>query len=466
MRRTLYSLTFILLIVTSGILFWQWRVFSEGQEQSEKEKPSAVEQLIHIQQTNNRLSIKQTVLDLKAGNYAISNPMEVAYIIEGKDEMAPASVKVSEDQSSVTFIYDIPFNMNVSSRLFTDWAVVLDDTVTVKTKVEVTVEADNRLGSWAAGAPLIGKAKKENIDYYVFEENGPIYPLYYQSSELLFTKLNDKTSVFYEESGKINIEQLENVLSEFPTLQGRTSILTSKHNDALTEDLIIFNNTRSVVQLSETLAYIHVNTILPFQNEEERWQQHIIGDLAEGTKLGGEKAGQMAHILKMNLLENDLELFVNSVMEEKKPLSSGLLDQELSEVLDKNTAFFSLNSVETAPLVPLYFYDERTVVMNGVHIEEPLLYIDNRKLVPFLSIVSQAGFHYEIFDSGDVLLTKGEDILRMYPDEKVFILNGIDYSVKTAPITMIQSKLYIYDSWLHDIFGIKLMEEQDLITAL
>lgn len=464
MRRTLYLLTFILIIATGGITIWQWQVYSKEREQSVNKDNTAVEQLIHIKQTNKRLSVEQTIVGLKAGTYNINNPMEMAYTIEGKNEMAPPSVQVMEGQNEITFLYDIPFEWDGVSKLLSNWAVELENTETVNTKVELTVTADKREGSWAAGALLVGKVKKDKIDYYVFENEGPVYPLYYQSGELLYKKTGVDSAIYYEEGNEVNVDQVTDILAEISLNQ--VSILTSKHDELNRDDILILDNRLSIDHLKNKLVLIEVNAVFPFLDDEERWQQFIVYNLAEDVDLGGVKAKGMVEILKSELLEQEVDLFIQSVKKINQPLSAAILDETLSTSLNKKTAFFRLNSKELEELVPLYFYDDRAIAVNGITLEQPIIYLDNRKLVPFLAIIAQVGFQYEKMDTGEILLTRAEDMLRMYPNENVFILNGTDYSVKTTPITALQGEIYIYENWLRDIFGIKLMEQQGVITAV
>lgn len=464
MRRTLYLLTFILIIATSGIMLWQWQVYSKERKQSEKGKTTTIEQLVHIEQTNKRLSVEQTIVGLKAGTYKIGNPMENAYTIEGMNEMAPASVQVEEGRNEITFLYDIPFEWNGTSQLLTDWAVELKNTETVNTKVELTVTADRRTGNWAAGAPLIGKVKKDKIDYYVFENAGPVYPLYYQSKELFYIKSGENSSIYYEVDDGVNVDRVTDLLEELSPNQ--ISILTSQHDALNRDDILLLDNRLSIDQLRTKLALIRVNAVFPFVEDEERWQQFILYNLAEDTDLGGVKAKAMVEMLKIGLLEQNVHQFIQSVKEPNQPLSAALLDETLSHALKKKTAFFSLNSKELEELVPLYFYDERAIAVNETALEQPIIYLENKKLVPFLAILAQVGFQYEMMDNGEVLLTRAEDMLRMYPDKNVFILNGTDYSVKSTPITVLEGELYIYENWLRDIFGIKLMEQQGVITVV
>ena len=452
MRRAVYLLTFILIIATGAIMLWQWQVYSEALGQSEKEKTTAVEQLIHIEQTNKRLAVEQTISGLKAGTYTIGNPMEVAYTIEGEYEMAPAYVQVKEGQNEITFLYDIPFEWNDLSTLLTDWAVELKNTETVKAKVELIVTAaDKRTGSWAAGAPLIGKVKKDTIDYYVFVNEGPVYPLYYQSGELSYAEIGENSAIFYEEGNQVSVEQLKDLLGEFSSVKNQISILTSKHDSLNRDDILILDNRLSIDQLRNELAFIEVNALFPFQNDEERWQQYIIHNLTEDTYLGGLKAKKMVEVLKSDLLEHEVDMFVQSVREINRPLSATILDEVLSSTLNKDTAFFSLNSKESEEIVPLYFYDEQNISVNGSSLEEPIVYLENRKLVPFLAIIAQVGFQYEIMDTGEILLTRADDMLRMYPGENVFILNRTDYSVKSIPIIFIHPPLLTSANFIYQM---------------
>ena len=462
MRRALYLLTFILVIAVGAMMLWQWKVFSKEREQLEGEQ-TATEQLIHIEQTNKRLSVMQTFSGLNAGTYKIGNPMQIAYTIEGRDEMAPASVKVDEGESEITFVYDIPFEGNEISRLLTGWAVELENTETVKTRVEIMVAEDRRAGSWAAGAPLIGKAKKEHIDYYMFENEGPVYPLYYQTGQLLFAKIAGATGLYYEEGARV--DEIETVLAESSLLENQFAILTSKHNSFESQNLYLLDNRQSIEQLKNRIANMNIDAAFPFEEDEERWQQHVLHSLANEMESGSEKAKQMTRILKEGLLESEAASFIQSVKIVEQPLAAVVLDEVLSGALNKETAFFSLNSVETAELVPLFYYDERKLALNGTEIEQPIVYFENRRLVPFFPMISYAGFQYESIDTGEILLTRSGDTLRMYPGENVFIFNGTDYSVKSSPVIMLANELYIYENWLRDIFGVKLTEQQGYLTA-
>lgn len=209
MGRIFTSSILIILLVTSGILFWQWHVYSEEKESSVTLPSSKVEQYVQIQQNNQSLQVTQKLSNLQKGTYEIDNPLKVKYTIEGQ-EKANNVVSVPEDNQSVTFHYIIPFNSKDGSSLLTDWVLELRDIQTVKSTVEVTVSS-NVKGSWAAAAPQIGSAKKEFIDYYVFEQAGPVFPVYYQLGDMKQVKIGQGPFIYFEDTMKPDVNKISSV---------------------------------------------------------------------------------------------------------------------------------------------------------------------------------------------------------------------------------------------------------------
>lgn len=461
MVRTFVTSLIILFLATSGMLFWQWNVYSEDREASAKTIPSIAEQHLQVQQDDKLLQVTQTISNLKEGTYKVVNPLKVKYEIENHNAQSN-TVSVATNNTSLTFRYSIPFSTTRESKLLTNWGIHLEGVQTEKTSVEITVSG-NRTGSWAAGATQIGKVKKEYIDYYVFEHDGPLFPIYFQQGDFQHVKLKDGPFMYYEETDKPNMNVLSSAFSKYPTLQNSVVILTSKHRELSSNSIIMMNNTSDANLLNKKLSNMYLDSILPFKDQNEKWQQKIISNLAQNTQLGGAKVSAMVQIIKEDLSQEEIQAFVQKVLNDKKPLTASDLDQALSEIQTKNTSFFSLNKQEKSSLVPLYYLDKRKIIVNGNQIKESLLYQNNDKLLPFTAMLDKAGWEYSVINDY-ILLTKDGDSIRLYPNEKVFILNGTDFSVLSSPITIIQNKLYIYEHWLIDIFGASINENEQTIS--
>ncbi|MEH6944995.1 copper amine oxidase N-terminal domain-containing protein [Bacillus sp. JJ722] len=462
MVRTFVTSIFILL-ATGGVLLWQWNVYSKDEEIIEKNRQSVVDQHIQIQQNEETLQVSQSMSNLKKGKYKLENPSKVEIKVDGK-KLSNNTVSIKEDEKNVTFNYSIPFNSKQRSMMLEDWALQLENVQTNKTKVEMTVES-NRTGSWAAVADQIGKANKKYVDYYVFEGEGPVYSLYYQQGELHHEKMEDDgPNIYYEDSFKPAVKQVASKLGEFPDLQDSVVILTSKHQEGINQDLLMINDVNNAEKLNNQISQLYVNSTFPFKNEQEKWQQNILGNLYTNKSNGSPKTKAMVEILKKELYEPEIQSFIKIALAEEEPLTSARLDGILSNIKEKNTSFFQLNSNEKNSVIPLYYEDVREVVVNDKALQGKYYYQNDKLLLPLLPIMKEAGYTYDFISQDHILLTKDGESIRLYPNKNVFILNGIDYSLATAPLTIINDEYYLHADWLKDIFGMTVIEDEEKIS--
>lgn len=462
MRRTFVMSLLLLILATGGMLFWQWNVYSEGQEQLGQDKLPIVQQHVQIQHNQNELKVIHTISNLKKGTYAIKNPLNVEYVINGK-KSNHRFLTVNDNEAKVEFQYSIPFDANSSSTLLLDWAIQLENVEMSLSEVEITVTS-NRTGSWAAASKQMGKAKKENIDYYVFKREGAVFPLYYQEGELNHQSLDNGLIIYYEDYSKLDVDQLSSLFTDFPELKDRVVLFTSKHQEIVWTDLIMLNDTKNMDRLEKKLSFLYVDALFPFKEATEKWQQNILADLYKGKQLGGAKTVTMMEELEQNLTEEEVNSFLKRVLRQNQLLSTAILDEILSSVKGLSTSFFSLNKEENKPVVPLYFSDQRIIVIDGQRLQSSMIYYKGQSWMPLMDIVEKAGYSYSIMNDGHVLLTKDSDSLRLYPEKNVFILNGVDYSVPTNPVTALKDELYIQEGWITDIFDFKVMKEEGRIT--
>ncbi len=439
------------------MLFLQWKVYSEDQDE-----PPVVQQYVQIQQDRNGLHVRQIVRNIDKGTYTIQNPLNVEYQVENA-KMVHSSLVVEKEQENVEFQYNMPFKESSSSTLLLDWALQLDGVETDYFRVEITVGAGVN-GSWAAATKPVGKAKKEYVDYYVFDHSGPVFPLYYQHGEMSHFSLDNGIVVYFEPDKKLDKNQISALFSNFPEINERVLMFTSKHKELIWSDLVVLKDTYSIDQLEEKLSALYLDAVVPFGDENEKWQQHIIMNILQGKQEGSKKVAAMVDSLKSEIGEKELQSFAHEMVYQGKPLTTTILDEKLSAVAGKKTEFFSLNKDENTPLVPLYFYDSRKIMVNGNEVQESFVYLKNDQLIPFIPIAKALGYYYTVEPNNHLLVMHNEDSLRLYPDKKVFILNGRDYATSSNPITSIHDQLYIYTYWLEDLFDLNITNEESVIN--
>ncbi len=463
MMRTLGISAFIIVLATSGMLLWQWEVHSKKEALDKESRAKTVQQHFRIQQNDESLRITQTMADVKKGKYTLENPLDAQVKVNGK-KVSRNSVVVGKDDEDIVFQYTIPFNANQQSKMLKDWAMKLNNIKTTATRVEMTVEG-KRTGSWAAAAEPVGAVKKEYIDYYVFEGEGAGYPLYYQQGDLQNQKVEGGPSIYYEASLEPAVKQVKSAFTEYPALKDCTVILTSKHQEEISKGLLMLKNANDAKDLDAKLADLYADSLFPFQNRHEKWQQEILVDLYNDSSVGGTKAKAMLAVLKEELYEPELHTFIEVAHGEGSPLTTGRLDGILSNIKGKNTSFFTLNQRQQSALVPLYYVDKRELRLNGKPLQKEVYDQDDRLLFPLPALLEAAGYACDSGNPDHILITKGGDALRLYPDKNVFILNGADYSVSSSPITKISGEYYIFNHWLEEIFGAVSVEEEEYISV-
>jgi len=456
MVKKVFTGIVILLLTTVGILFWQWNVYSE-----EELYLVDIEEQYILNQTDQDLIVKQIVSNLREGSYAISNPLNVTYTINGKDNHTDLLI-VKEDLAAITFEYIIPFDATVESQLLIDWALQLENVQPTKTKLEITVEG-NREGSWAAMAEKEGRAKKEYIDYYVFESSGPVFPLFYQKGELGYTAIDHSINLYYEKTDTLDIEQLSSYILNYPTMHHSTVIITNKHKAQSGNGLFILNHSNDLSDLKKELDHLYVDSMFPFENPEEKWQQHILGNLVNDEQLGGQKVEQMVALLKEELLEKEIKSFVDLAIQSTEPLTSESLDETLTAVTSKKTDFFKMNSKEEEQVKALYFYSVKSLVVNGVKLDGRAVYDDAQMLFPLKEVAEKLGFEFSRTERSSVVLSNGVETFRFFPDKNVFILNGTDYAAQTIPIKTINEQIYMPDQWLEDLIKVTVLKDEESI---
>ncbi len=450
MQKLFAASLFMLLIATTGILVWQWDMYSDSKDAAASS--GGVRQTVTISQGKDSIQITQTIDSLPKGNYTIHNPMKASFTLDGTG-MSDNAVEIKKDGGSITFAYALPLKANGNSKLFSNWAIGLNGVETVSSSVEITSEKGIG-GSWGAAAKQIGSVNKEYIHYVLFEKEGPLFPIFYEVGKLSYIRLEAGPYLYYPEDSTVNIPALENAFESYDTLQDKTILFTSNHPPSAGEEMLIMGNGNNAAILKQILTSQYADSLAAFSDGKEKWLQYVVLDslkLAADEK--GTKASELVRMLETQIPRHIWISFQESLLAQDQPLTAVKLDELLSKASGRKTAFFYLNRDQYAKTVPLYFDMNKQLLVNGKIVSGTVLLMQNRKWVPLEELAKCIGFHYQRINGSELLLQKGQDILRFYPGEPVFILNGIDYTTESEPVLSFGGKVYISETALRSIFG-------------
>ncbi|PLR79182.1 hypothetical protein CU633_01350 [Bacillus sp. V3-13] len=470
MLRAFLFLFTILSAAISGILFWQWEAYSEKIEQPEESRETALQHLT-VESQPRELKVSQTIDGLTEGKeYRISVPESIenwscvtkeANPCESADDNPDTFLA---DKGSITLEYRLPVDDGAASLFLDDWTIKFPDVAASRTKLDI-VDYARRNGSWIAGAPLKGQQKLEFIDYYVFEGEGEALSLYWQAAPL--ATANQGGIIYYREpvqqGAPFQLQSLAKI-ADFPHL---SIVMTDQYPETIGKGLLITKKNEPMETVERKAAQIYFSQKLKTLSPEEKGLIDLFAAAVTKQQSSNAKGQAMLNDLKAKLSDAQLNLFFTAVQEEPE-LTAKKLDELLGAAEGMGTHFFTLNRVDSAAFVPLYFYDPRPIraankPVDGIEV----IYEDGKRLFPFTELMTGMGYETTaLADQGGLLLNKGTNSYRFFVDRNIFIYNEEDYGLLENPLITIDNRMYIEQQWLETLFNFAIEEnEQEIIIS-
>ncbi|EIJ81618.1 hypothetical protein PB1_01715 [Bacillus methanolicus PB1] len=466
MFRTSFFIFVILSAAIGGMLFWQWKAYSEKNGAPGHLQTESASQQITVESAANDLKISQSISGLVDGKeYKVSIPEKVSSWKCLKDDGNPCDSKdqlldtyMSED-GKIVFSYSISLKENLSALLLNDWTFSLPDVSIVHTKLEI-IDYVRRGGSWAAGLPLKGYKHLDFIDYFVFEGESESFSLYWQKEPLQEEKNVPEIRLFAESKNAepVTLTSLKS-LSDFPYL---SVVVTDSHPETDGDGIIVVKkNIQPDVLVRKVLDH-YFRAKFSKAEIEEKWLADVLAACFTKQKSRSVKGEKIIQELTAKLSDRELSAFMSSVIQDKTILSAKIMDDRLSKQKGLKTQFFTLNKNETASFVPLYFFDSRKVFMNGKERKGiEILYQNDKRLFPLLEVLTGLGYEAKyLADEKKLVLNKGENKYQFYTDRNYFVFNKEDYGLLENPFLLINGKVYMEEKWLISLFKINIKENE------
>ncbi|WP_108669807.1 stalk domain-containing protein [Peribacillus acanthi] len=466
MIRTFLTTILLITITIAGMLFWQWNIFSGSNGIDTKaEKKSVAYNQIEIKHSAKVLSVYHKISGLQEGTYLVDNPKLIKFTCtyDEKTECKWDNKKhltLTGNQKQVIFKYELAVPSANQSKLYHREFLGLKGIPFENTRVEI-ISTVSDPGNWISSAPLIGKTKKDYIQYSVFEQSSNIFPLYYTPAEIVLQKM-DRLSLYHEKGVQPHLKKIYDSLSKLPNFKDLTIIVTKTHPELISQNLVISSDVSQPEILFRKLFTLELQTQLNFDNNDEKWISVVIGNLKYNQNFGGEKSKKMSEVIQSGLEENEIKQFMNYI-ENSNFLSAKILDQFLTKAKGRETHFFESNRIEKAGFRPLLFHDKRKLQVNGNPIKERMISLDNQNLYPLQQILNNLGYEFHMIDQNQILVSKEGVLIRFYLNKNVFIINGDDYGVKTNPLKKLNGEIYISEDWLQDIFNVNIFNRETVI---
>ncbi|WP_163101389.1 stalk domain-containing protein [Peribacillus alkalitolerans] len=466
MIRTFLTTLLLISITICGMLFWQWNLFSASPGiDTQAEKRSDVYQKIKMKQSEKVLSIHHEISGLQEESYIVENLRKIKFTCT-YDEKTECKwdkenhLLIPNNQKQVVFTYEFTAPTINKSTLYNRVFLSLKNIQFEKSRVEITSTV-SRPAYWFSSAPLIGKTKKDYIEYSVFEQSGNMFALYYSPVEMELQK-SDRLKLYYEKGQYVDLNKIESTLAILPNNKVLTLIVTNTHPEYISDSFVISSDVSKPDRLLQQLFTLDLQSLFNFENKDEKWIMYVLGNLKYNRKFGGEKSQLMADAIRSELAENELKQLLTDT-DNSQFLSAKLLDEFLTKAKGRESHFFANNKLEKAGLSPLFFVENRLMQVNDSEVKEKMIMVQNQSLYPFYPVIHKLGYEYHVIDQNQVLVNKNNSLIRFYLNKNVFMINGDDYGVKTNPLKAVNGSIYITEDWLLDIFRVNILKGDKVI---
>ncbi len=377
-----YAVSFfiILLLIVSGLLFFQYQVYSDKLEAGQGEFTYTQE--IEIEYRDHSLDIRQHFKNLPNQTIEIKWP----HLATNPDcflESEQTCERLSEDKTkfeigdsrSQSLSYVIPLDGGLQSKqLLKDLFVSLNNGTVSYSTVHISTDSEI-VGQWVTGLPLIGEQSLSLVNYVMFSGQGDVKEVYFQSDDINLQHSTDLISIY---SNTTIDEQLGEQIKNIQFLNDdHVAIVHGESLSGQQGERIIFLNDLTLDGLNQSVILSQIDSLYDFGNSPS-WIKEVIAAFITGSLSEGDsKSSQIVNGLIEKMSDKQLENWVQKLEELKgAKITSTILDEKLSEVFEMHTEFFALNET-VEDLYPLLFSDERELIVDKNYTEDVNLVYQN-----------------------------------------------------------------------------------------
>ncbi|MFK2824891.1 stalk domain-containing protein [Bacillus sp. B190/17] len=461
LKKSLFFIVF-LIAISGGILLMQWI----GYEKTSKAFPNIrVNQEIQLEHHDKGLFIKHTFTGLEAEE-PLSVVMPASALEascqkkEGTCAFRGQSVNIVPKGERLSISYFIKMPAFHFAFVLSDWFIKSKEAKVGHTILHLTDEKI-RKGMWFSSLGASEVKKLDLIDYYLFQGTGNPGELYWQPTPLKQLEAKEKLVVYGESKSGLDQQQLH--LFQQALVDQAVIILTNEHPAYSSDRLIIVKNSGQFAELMEAFITKSVMQNYHFKEGEE-WLGYVMIAYKLDRPVGSEKVKIMYNQLNEQLTDQEREEWENLLFGlTKGPITAEQLDDTLSAVKGLNTSFFAKNKNANKRFQPLFFYDSRSVIINGKETNLQTMVQDGQLFFPFMETTQALGYEIkEVADDKSLLVKRGYNTFRFSPGQNRFILNEEHYGLYEKALQTYDGQLYINEKWLQKVFLVSVQNDKNI----
>ncbi|MGM7684617.1 stalk domain-containing protein [Cytobacillus sp. Hm23] len=474
MKRSVYTILFLLSTVSLALIILQWFSYTGNTEQKVMmtRNNAQLNESIQLVRKDNALVVTQSYNGLVQPMYELSIPSvieqeqmfcetedgEQCQIIYNDNNIT----LMNGNEQHIIFTYQISIDSSLHSFLLDNWSINLHSEQLKNTRLEI-IEDHSPRGTWVTGASLQKYISKENIDFYAWEYVDIDSPPIFWTNKQLDSEKVDEITYYVNEGNQVEILNAS-LITRVPSAPPLTIVNIPGEDLVITPSLIIHD--KEDVNFIEE-GYIEKVLFESFSyDENDEWILKVLKSILLNRSVGDEFSNRLSEEMITQLSRQVLDEFIEMIFTyENKKLSSELLDRSLSAIDLGKTTFFSANNSQRNQTISLYFVDGRNYFINSKEIvNRPAINRNGQLMFPLEDVLRQVGYKVSFLsDQETIYIEKGQDVWRFYLNKNYFIYNEEEWGLLSKPMEQVDNSVYIYETWLTDLFAVLVQKDQKTI---
>ncbi|MDM5332615.1 RNA polymerase II [Ureibacillus composti] len=458
----------VLLLMVSGLLFFQYQVFSDKLETGEGN--FSYSQEIEIVYRGESLDIRQHLSNLPNQTIEIKWPnlaVSANCFIESENSCKRLNDEKTKfeqgDIRSQSLSYIIPLDGGLKSRqLLKEIFVTLQNGEVTHSTVHITTDSGVN-GQWVTGLPLVGQQSLSLVNYSMFSGTGPISELYWQAGDFKLQETLNHVAIYSKQPVTDNFKKQ---ITELKLLNEHHIDLV--HGGNITGEQgkrILFIKDLSIESIKQNVILAQVRSQYHFGNSPD-WVSELVASYISGSVIGGSKTNEIVTTLTDQMTDEQLQRWVQKLNELKgEEISTKVLDEALYEVLGKYTQFLTLNE-HTEVLFPFLYNDSRKVYVDSkpkedvsVIFKDGFIYYSADTLLSHLSYEASEG-------NNGYYVNNATRHFRFPMEYDFYVYNQRRFNIVSQPLITIAGEYYIEENWLQRLFLVKVQKTNDAIKII
>lgn len=471
LKKTLFFLVTLFLII-AGLIGYQWFLYNYSDQ---AQNPVQLEPLTYnftVTHKDNNLYIEHKIQNMVQEEYDVSFPNNISdlscqYPDESECEInneGNQNVFRTNGNQSVTLMYQQFIDSN-RSNFYEDWFIqfLSSELEPLIANIEVKLSEEMNMDTtWVAGAFEEANIQREHLRYFAWQKESTTDLPMYMAPYVLEKDPNFNSNVSFYKQPSSSINFNTEWVSVLPERAGLT-IVNSNEDQTYTAPLLVIGkeslNNRELAELALTTFLLNRKP----PSESINWMWAAFPSLILDYDTGEGKANKISKEL-LTLDEGVKEELYKWFMEQSSErVTAAEIDEKLSSLMGYRTTFFSENEIKSDPFVPLYFFDQRQIIINDEKKinEWQAVYRQNELFIPINHLSEEFGFEMIEVSSGAYFLTKGNNSLRFYKNEDYFIYNEENYGLTSTPIKQFGDKVYMTENFIENFLDIEVIKRND-----